>query len=102
MTKLALLGLLFFFITSFRFSRQSLSWENKEKLGLAQHYMVDWSSGERTGMTRQTGKYLNMSTLFYEFTFQRRTGFFILQVDIYTGVFVRKDFEMFIIESSPS
>ena len=46
--------------------------------------MVNWSHGKAIGTSRRTGNHLNMSTVFYEFTFQRRTGFFLLQVTIKT------------------
>ena len=64
-----------------RFSRKPLSWVDREKLGLAQYYMVNWSHGQAIGTTRRTGNPLNMSTVFFEFSFQRRTGFFLLQVN---------------------
>ena len=43
--------------------------------------MVNWSHGQAIGTTRRTGNPLNMSTVFFEFSFQRRTGFFLLQVN---------------------
>ena len=67
-------------MTTYRFSRKPLSWVDKEKLGLAQYYMVHWSHGQSIGTTRRTGNPQNMSTVFFEFSFQRRTGFFLLQV----------------------
>ena len=74
--------LLFYcYILIFRFSRKPLSWVDREKLGLAQYYMVNWSHGQAIGTTRRTGNPLNMSTVFFEFSFQRRTGFFLLQVN---------------------
>ena len=68
------------FVLIFRFSGKPLSWVNKDKLGLAQHYKVNWTSGSLTESTRQAGGYLNKSTIFLDFTFQRKTGFFIIQV----------------------
>ena len=62
------------------FSDKPLSWVNKDKLGLAQHYKVNWTSGSLTETTRQAGGILNKSTIFLDFTFQRKTGFFIIQV----------------------
>ena len=70
-----------------RFSRKPLSWVDKEKLGLAQYYMVHWSHGKSIGTTRRTGNPQNMSTVFFEFSFQRRTGFFLLQVRNKTNKF---------------
>ena len=49
-------------------------------MGLAQYHMVKWSHGNTLGTSRRTGNPLNMSSVFLEFTFQRRTGFYILQV----------------------
>ena len=72
---------LFFTSLNSRFSQKPLSIEDKDKLGLAQYYMVNWSTGSSIEMTRRTGNYLNMSTILVEFTFQRRVGFFILQVN---------------------
>ena len=69
-----------FYIHQFRFSDKPLSWVNKDKLGLAQHYKVNWTSGSLTETTRQSGGGLNKSTIFLDFTFQRKTGFFIIQV----------------------
>ena len=63
-----------------RWSKVPLTWDDKEKMGLAQYHMVKWSHGYSLGTSRRTGNPLNMSSVFLEFTFQRRTGFFILQV----------------------
>ena len=71
----------FFYFAVARFSRKPLSWVDKEKLGLAQYYIVNWAHGSSVGTTRRTGNSLNMSTVFFEFSFQRRTGFFLLQVN---------------------
>ena len=70
-----------FYFSVERFSRKPLSWVDKEKLGLAQYYIVNWAHGSSVGTTRRTGNSLNMSTVFFEFSFQRRTGFFLLQVN---------------------
>ena len=70
-----------FYLAIKRFSRKPLSWVDKEKLGLAQYYIVNWAHGSSVGTTRRTGNSLNMSTVFFEFSFQRRTGFFLLQVN---------------------
>ena len=64
-----------------RFSKKPLSWVDKDKLGLAQHYKVNWTSGSGTEFTRHGGGFLNKSTIFLDFTFQRKTGFFIIQVE---------------------
>ena len=74
---------IFYFLVA-RFSRQPLSWVDKEKLGLAQYYIVNWAHGSSVGTTRRTGNSLNMSTVFFEFSFQRRTGFFLLQVNSFS------------------
>ena len=73
------INFIFYFAVA-RFSRKPLSWVDKEKLGLAQYYIVNWAHGSSVGTTRRTGNSLNMSTVFFEFSFQRRTGFFLLQV----------------------
>ena len=49
-------------------------------MGLAQYHLVKWSHGNSLGTSRRTGNPLNMSSVFLEFTFQRRQGFYILQV----------------------
>ena len=69
-----------FFIIFHRWSKNPLSWDDREKMGLAQYHMVKWSHGNTLGTSRRTGNPLNMSSVFLEFTFQRRTGFYILQV----------------------
>ena len=74
------INFIFYFAVA-RFSRKPLSWVDKEKLGLAQYYIVNWAHGSSVGTTRRTGNSLNMSTVFFEFSFQRRTGFFLLQVN---------------------
>ena len=63
-----------------RWSKKPLSWDNKEKMGLAQYHMIDWDYGNSLDLSRRTGNPLNMSSVYLEFTFKRRTGFFILQV----------------------
>ena len=55
---------------------------DKFKLGLAQYYMVEWSHGGSIVETRRTGNNLNMSMITLDFTFQRRTGYFLLQIYI--------------------
>ena len=49
-------------------------------MGLAQYHMVEWDYGNSLELSRRTGNPLNMSSVYLEFTFKRRTGFFILQV----------------------
>ena len=72
-----------------RWSKKPLSWDDREKMGLAQYHMVKWSHGSALGTSRRTGNPLNMSSVFLEFTFQRRTGFFILQVYINISKFMQ-------------
>ena len=44
--------------------------------------MVDWGYGTTLDISRRTGNPLNMSSVYLEFTFKRRMGFFVLQVSI--------------------
>ena len=69
-----------FCIIFYRWSKNPLSWDDREKMGLAQYHLVKWSHGNTLGTSRRTGNPLNMSSVFLEFTFQRRQGFYILQV----------------------
>ena len=69
-----------FCIIFHRWSKNPLSWDDREKMGLAQYHLVKWSHGNALGTSRRTGNPLNMSSVFLEFTFQRRQGFYILQV----------------------
>ena len=69
-----------FYIIFNRWSKNPLSWDDREKMGLAQYHLVKWSHGNSLGTSRRTGNPLNMSSVFLEFTFQRRQGFYILQV----------------------
>ena len=70
---------------------------NKDKLGLAQHYKVNWTSGSLTESTRQAGGFLNKSTIFLDFTFQRKTGFFIIQVKNKFKIFYKQFLSKFYI-----
>ena len=51
-------------------------------MGLAQYHMVDWDYGNTLDISRRTGNPLNMSSVYLEFTFKRRMGFFVLQVSM--------------------
>ena len=55
---------------------------NENQLGLAQYYMVEWTHDQSFQVTKRTGNMLNMSMVSLQFTFQRRTGFFLLQIYI--------------------
>lgn len=52
-----------------------------DKLGLAQYHLVNWTYGSFSGM-RGTGSKHNISTVYFEFQFQRLTGFYVLQIYI--------------------
>ena len=52
-----------------------------DKLGLAQYHLVNWTHGSFSGM-RGTGSKHNISTVYFEFQFQRLTGFYVLQIYI--------------------
>ena len=62
-----------------RWSKEPLSY-NKENMELAQYHMVEWDYGNSLELSRRTGRQLNMSSVYLEFTFKRSTGFYILQV----------------------
>ena len=62
-----------------RWSKEPLSY-NKKNMELAQYHMVEWDYGNSLELSRRTGRQLNMSSVYLEFTFKRRTGFYILQV----------------------
>ena len=79
-----------FCIIFHRWSKNPLSWDDREKMGLAQYHLVKWSHGNTLGTSRRTGNPLNMSSVFLEFTFQRRQGFYILQVHTHFQRFTTK------------
>ena len=85
-----------FCIIFHRWSKNPLSWDDREKMGLAQYHLVKWSHGNTLGTSRRTGNPLNMSSVFLEFTFQRRQGFYILQVHTHFQRFTTKKIILFL------
>ena len=85
-----------FCIIFYRWSKNPLSWDDREKMGLAQYHLVKWSHGNTLGTSRRTGNPLNMSSVFLEFTFQRRQGFYILQVHTHFQRFTTKKIILFL------
>ena len=55
-----------------------------DKLELAQYHLVNWSFSDYTKEDVRIGREAtNVSIIALEFNFQRRTGFFLLQVTLF-------------------